>query len=141
MGMDQIVYTVADHGPWLVVALLTLNLGQRRHLEHGERKRLATLYLSLLALGIFSAAQLILLYDWPSALLLLAVAGVVVVAMTNHAYVFPFRLRCRTCEVRLGIKRIIFYDSNRCASCERADGEPADTPPATPTPPTPPGGR
>ncbi len=132
MGMEQIVYTVADHGPWLVVALLTLNLGQRRHLEHGERKRLATLYLSLLVLGIFGAAQLILLYDWPSALLLLAVAAVVAVAVTNRAYVFPFRLNCRACDARLSVKRIVFYDSNRCASCDTSNDEPAKTPPPTP---------
>ena len=117
--MREIVRAIAEYAPWIVVAMLTLNLSQRRHLEHGERKRFATLYLSILVLVVFASSHLILLYGLPAAtlgvvaLLILAVAGVF------REQVLPFRLWCTSCGAKLSPKRVLYYDSNRCRNCEQ----------------------
>ena len=46
----------------ILVVLLVFNLTQRRHLEHGERKRFATLGLSGLVLLLYVAALAIKRY-------------------------------------------------------------------------------
>ncbi len=116
--MDHLVQWIAEYTPWLLVAILTLNLSQRRHLHHGEGKRFATLYLSALVLAVFAAAHVIILYHWPAVLLLAATAAILAVGVLFRAQVFPFALYCRNCKERLSLRRVVYYDSNRCASCD-----------------------
>ena len=117
--MLEIVHAIAEYAPWMVVALLTLNLSQRRHLEHGERKRFATLYLSVLVLVLFASSHLILLYGLPTATLGVVVLLIVGIAGVFHEQVLPFRFRCGSCGTNLTPKRVLYYDSNQCRDCDQ----------------------
>jgi 8-oxo-dGTP diphosphatase len=103
---------------YLLLAVLALNLFQRRYQKSSERKRFATLYLAMLVLAWMILVIVVVTLRWPEWLLIpgtLALAGVGV-AFRRHT--FPFRFRCARCGQGLEAKRILFYDSNACERCD-----------------------
>lgn len=104
----------------LLIGVVILNLTQRKHLSHGERKRFATLYLAGLALVLYLTALLIKRYRVTPWLLLIVLAAdtVVIIWQRNH---FPFKRKCIACGEPLTLKRILYFDSNLCESCDSGD--------------------
>ncbi len=113
---------------YLLLAILFLNVLQRRHMKTGEKKRLATLYLSVATLVLMGIALGINHFRLPDLLLIPALAAIGILAWVYRERVLPFRLSCRKCGTRLDFKRLAFHDSNLCATCDPAAN--ADPPPA-----------
>lgn len=115
---------------YLLMAILVLNLVQRKHMATGRNKRLATLYMAVAVLAFMAASLGIARLSRSDLLLVPAAAALGVLVFLNRGRLFPFRLRCRRCGARLDMDRILYHDSNRCADCDR------ETPAADNTPGT-----
>jgi ABC-type xylose transport system permease subunit len=104
---------VADATYWIFLALLILNLLQRRHQQTARRKRLATLYLALAMFALFVVAQAVETYggaDWyvPAAAALIAAA---VYYFRDHTW--PFSVYAQDGSGRrLSWNEILYDDSN-----------------------------
>jgi 8-oxo-dGTP diphosphatase len=102
---------------YLLIAVLVLNMLQRRHQAHGQGKRFATLYIAILILAFMVGTTVIVFFDLPDVLVLPLAAAAVLIGYRYRKKVFPFRLSCRLCGQRLSARRILFYDSNICERC------------------------
>jgi len=112
---------------YLLIALLVCNLLQRKHLKTGAKKRLATLYLAIVALVLMTAALLIRSFNFSENLLLPVVLAAVLLVLSKRSRFIPFRINCLKCGQRLGWKRFLYHDSNLCEPCEPgAPGESCD---------------
>jgi len=104
----------------LLVGVMGFNLSQRQHIEHGEQKRFASLYLAgiLLLFHIF----LILIQhffssplgDWLLIPSILLTAGL---AFLFRHRIFLFRRTCESCGSQLPLSAVLYYDDNLCGSC------------------------
>jgi 8-oxo-dGTP diphosphatase len=109
---------------YLLLAVLALNLFQRRYQKTSQRKRFATLYLAMLVLAWMVLVIVVVAFGWPDWLLIpftLALAGI---GAAFHQHTFPFRFRCARCGKQLEARRILFFDSNACESCDPQGGPP-----------------
>jgi uncharacterized membrane protein len=112
---------VAENSLYLLLAVLVLNMLQRRYQKHAQNKRLATLYIAILILVLMVGTVLIVYLDLPDIIFLPLLAALILVGYRFRKQVFPFRLNCRICGQRLSGKRILFYDSNTCEKCEQVE--------------------
>ncbi len=114
---------VADNFYWLFLGILVLNLTQRKHQKTAQKKRLATLYLAVAALVLYSAGQLVLNYEVGDIYLLLVLVIVVGVIMRFRDRVFPFTLRCVQSGKRLDMHSILYRDSNTLPEFDEPEPE------------------
>jgi hypothetical protein len=111
--------------PWLIVAVLMLNMAQKRHGEAGHTRRLASLYLALALAALFATAwtvvnsEHVLHIRLNDAALLAPAALIGFVLWTFRRRVFPYRLRCAGCGKRLPIRQIALSDEANCEACRR----------------------
>lgn len=112
---------IAEKILYLLMAVLVLNMFQRRHQKHSQKKRFATLYIGILILALMVGSVLILYLNLPDIILIALLAVLIAVGYRFRKQVFPFRLNCVRCGQRLTGKRIIFFDSNTCEHCDQQD--------------------
>ncbi len=117
-SLHSIAEFIATNIFYLLLAVLLLNLLQRRYQRQSQRKRLATFYLAILILALMVAAIIVVNFRLPDLLLAPVAALLLLIAYLNRKHVFPFRLNCRKCGQRLSGKRILFFDANTCERCE-----------------------
>lgn len=103
---------------YLLLAVLGLNLYQRRYQKHSERKRFATLYLAVLVLAFMIGVIVVAHFRFPEWLLLPFAAALAAVAVGFRRHTFPFRLKCAKCGRALSAKRVLCFDSNACELCD-----------------------
>lgn len=96
---------------WTFLAILLLNILQRKHQKKAHRKRFATLYLALGIFALLMVSQLILIYEGGDWMLLPGFAAVSAVIYRYRGTTFPFRLRSPADGRRLTWDEI-FYDDN-----------------------------
>jgi hypothetical protein len=124
---------------YLLLAVLALNMFQRRYQQYAQKKRMATLYLGILILVFMVGTILIVNFKLPDVLIFPLAAAVILLGYAKREHVLPFRLNCRQCGQRMSSKRILFFDANTCDTCagsaqsagstqsaESADGGPSD---------------
>jgi hypothetical protein len=109
---------------YLLLAVLGLNLFQRRYQKYSEKKRYATLYLGMLVLAWMILVIIMVYFRLPDLLLIPFTAAVVVPGILFRRQVFPFRLRCVQCRQPLSSKRVLFFDSNACERCDPHEDAP-----------------
>jgi hypothetical protein len=114
--------------PWVVIAVLAFNMSQRAFMAVGVGKRFATLQMALLVAALWAATLLFPRLGIGDVFLIPVVALLVAVAVLRRRSIFPHRLRCSSCRVPLGIKRILYHDDTRCAACAAAGDAPERTP-------------
>jgi hypothetical protein len=102
---------------YLLLAVLALNMFQRRYHQYAQKKRMATLYLGILILVFMVGTILIVNFKLPEALILPLAAVVILLGYVKREHVLPFRLNCRQCGRRMSSKRILFFDANTCDAC------------------------
>lgn len=114
----------SDHLYWVFLALIVLNVTQRRH-RTASKKRMATMYLAIAMLVVHTASNLTLAYDGSDlhvfAVLLLTVA--VVAYFRDHA--FPFTVRCRASGRFLDAHTVLYRDSNILPEFDKPAEDPA----------------
>jgi multisubunit Na+/H+ antiporter MnhG subunit len=116
--MHSIVLFLQKNLFYLLLAVLGLNLFQRRYQQYSEKKRFATLYLGMLVLAWMILVILMVYFHLPDVLLIPLTAAVVLAGFLLRRRVFPFRLRCVQCHQPLSSKRVLFFDSNACERCD-----------------------
>jgi len=109
---------IAEKILYLLMAVLLVNIIQRRYHKHAQKKRLATLYIGILILAFMVGTVLIVYFELPDILVIPLAALATVVGYRYRSKVFPFRLKCSNCGKSLSGKRILFFDSNACEKCE-----------------------
>ena len=119
--MQTITKFVSENILYLLLAVLVLNMFQRRYQQHAQKKRFATLYIAILILALMVGTVLIVYLELPDVLFLPLLAAVILIGYRFRTKVFPFRLNCQACGEKLSGKRILFYDSNTCEKCEQPD--------------------
>lgn len=123
MNGSTVSQFVSNNFFWLFVAILAVNLFQRKYLAVGERKRFATLYMSMVVLAVMAFSALLLQFSLPDWLFLPFIALLAGAVWVFRAKIFPFRLRCVRCAGRLQGDRILYYDNNLCAECDAKERE------------------
>ena len=119
---NPVAHFLAD---WLtipLVAVLALNLLQRRHQQQAPAKRIATLVLAGLVLIVLCASFLMVRFQVPDAALIPVLAAVVLAAILFRKTIFPFAFHCRRCGRRLGSKQVLFSDDPHCPDCHPEGG-------------------
>jgi 8-oxo-dGTP diphosphatase len=112
----MILHTIERYYTWALIAILLLNLAQRK-IPNTNKKRVATIYLAsillLFEIGVLTILNRGLNHNWAW----LAFAAVVVLLYLLRRRALPFRLHCSQCGKRLSFKRIIGGDENTCTEC------------------------
>jgi len=106
-----------------MVALWAFHLYQRRFKEAGTRKRIATLSLTMVIIGVWIAAWLFARYGVTDQWLIAVAAVAVAVVIWQRRLVLPYRRTCVRCGKPLSFMRMLSWDSNTCEACEPAEGE------------------
>ncbi|MBN1685136.1 MAG: hypothetical protein JW852_00700, partial [Spirochaetales bacterium] len=120
----------------VLVVLLVFNLTQRRHLDHGEKKRVASLMLAGLALLNYAAAIVFTRFSIPPIYLVIPLLIAVFVGIRFRKTLFVFRLHCASCDAPLPVAVTLYHDDNLCLDCRerRAAAGEAAASGAAPTP-------
>ncbi len=104
----------------VMVGVMVFNLTQRSHIEHGEKKRLATLFAAGVLLLLY--LQLVMIqnyYAGPLAnwLILPAVGITVLAGYRLRKRIFIFKRYCARCDAPLPLKTTLYHDDNLCDQC------------------------
>ena len=107
-----------------LVLLLIFNMTQRGHLEHGEKKRYASLYAAGPFFIIYVATILMERYELGTWFLAPAAGVALFFLYRLRKKIFIFKARCPSCGTRLPVKQVLYYDDSRCEECSRGGQEP-----------------
>jgi hypothetical protein len=101
-----------------IILLWGYHLAQRRYREEAQRKRTATLLLTLLLIGVWVAAFFLRRLRIDDVFLspVFIVAAIILIA--ERRTLLPYRARCVRCGAPLSVRTVFFMDSNACGSCE-----------------------
>lgn len=119
--MNPVSIFLADNGFWGLVAVLGLNLFQRKQGKKARKKRQATLFIAIAVFGLYAFAILVVQLKLHDLFLLVYVAAAAVVFYLLREHILPFRLKCVSCGQGLEAKEIFFDDSNICEKCHQKD--------------------
>ncbi len=104
---------------WVLAATAILNITQRRHQKHCEKKRISTLIWAALVFVFYVIVILIAAKEAISDYFLIAgVAIIAVAAYILRKKALPYTLKCTSCGAKLDHNRILYYDSNMCPVCD-----------------------
>jgi len=108
-----------------IVLVWVYHLLQRRYLAVGAGKRGATLYFTLVLLGVWALAWVLSTLSLEDLYLVPIAFFTLVLLVWQRRVIFPYRLRCVRCGHPLSASRVFFWDSNTCETCEptRKEGE------------------
>ena len=101
-----------------MVALWAFHLYQRKFRDAGTRKRIATLFLTMVIIGAWIAAWLFTRYGIRDEWLIAVAALAAAVIAWQRRLMLPFRRRCARCGKPLSFTRMFSWDSNTCEACE-----------------------
>lgn len=113
----MILEKIADNYLWFLVAILMVNLYQRKAAPRSYRKRSATLIIAVLAMVWQVLIVIIISRGWPQWLALPALLLTVALAIPFRNRILLFRGTCASCGTKLSTTAIINYDDNLCDEC------------------------
>ncbi len=119
--MNPVSTFLADNGFWGLVAVLALNLFQRKHGTKARKKRQATLYIAIAVFGLYAYAIMVVQLKLHDLFLLIYLAAAAVVFYRFRKHLLPFRLKCVSCGRSLDAKELVFDDSNLCEKCKEKE--------------------
>lgn len=106
----------ADNFMWILMFVLLVNISQRK-LDHSEKKRFATIYIAALLLIYNVLIIIVLMRGLPTYLGYVALIVPISLGIIFRDRVWPFRLHCKKCGVKMKYERVIGGDENLCESC------------------------
>ena len=109
---------LAENLFYLLLAVLLINMLQRRQRKTTEKKRMATFYLGIIVLAWMVGSIVIVHFQLPDLLQLPLIGGLGLIAWRFRTHTFPFRRYCANCGDPLSGKRMLYHDSNLCETCE-----------------------
>lgn len=103
-------FSIPDIFYWLFIAIIVINLLQRRHREKAEQKRYATLYLAIIVLIIYAGTLTIERYtlSWWYSFPIACIASLAFYLLRKRIMVF--RLRDSSTKRFLPLSEILFQD-------------------------------
>jgi hypothetical protein len=111
-----------------MVGLWAFHLSQRRFKDAAVHKRVATLGLTALVIGAWVAAWAFVRYSIGDPWLIAVAAVLAAVLGWQRKLLLPYRARCVQCGAKLGVTRMLSWDSNKCAACDPPRKEGAISP-------------
>jgi len=113
----MILETIANNYLWFLVAILVLNMMQRKHIPRSYKKRFATLIIASLAMLWQVFIVIILSRGWPHYLAIVALLITIGVAYPFRKRILLFRTSCPSCNTKLTPTQILNFDDNLCDKC------------------------
>ncbi|MDC7244791.1 MAG: 8-oxo-dGTP diphosphatase [Sphaerochaetaceae bacterium] len=113
----MILETIANNYLWFLVAILVINMYQRKHVPRSNNKRIATLIIASLAMLWQVFIVIIITRGWPHYLAVPALALTVAIAYPFRKRILLFRNTCAQCGVKLNFTQIVNFDDNLCDEC------------------------
>lgn len=103
---------------YLMMAVLIANLTQRKHVKHGNRKRLATLWVA--GIFLFLQVELVLIQHFELSDMFLIPSFIFAVALGYlfRSKIMMFKLKCVSCNEKMSFSKVIYWDNNLCDSCQ-----------------------
>lgn len=117
----MILEKIADNYLWFLVAILVVNLYQRKAAPRSYRKRSATLIIAVIAMVWQVLIVIILSRGLPHWLAIPALALALAIGIPLRKRLLLFRTTCVRCSAKLTTTAIINYDDNLCDACWAAD--------------------
>jgi 8-oxo-dGTP diphosphatase len=116
---------------WVLAAAALLNITQRRHQKHCEKKRISTLILAALIFAFYVIVILISAFEQVSDIFLIPGAALIAIAVyILRDKTLPYTLKCTSCGTKLDYNRILYFDSNMCADCDPLEEEESNAKPS-----------
>jgi 8-oxo-dGTP diphosphatase len=112
----MILQTIERYYMWALIAILFLNMSQRK-IPNSSKKRFATIWIATALLLFEIGTVTILTRGWNHNWAWLFLAICIALLYIFRARTFPFRLTCVECGAKLSFNRIIGGDENICQSC------------------------
>ncbi|MBN1697209.1 MAG: hypothetical protein JW881_06830 [Spirochaetales bacterium] len=117
--MHPVSFFLSQTIPFILVAVLILNLVQKKYHHGWGKKRSSTLSVAILLIVFLCAAVLILRFQLTDLLLIPVSALVCMIVFTKRKVILPYTNRCRGCGAPLSIKTILFHENDYCDRCGR----------------------
>ena len=125
--MTAIAAWLTEKFYWLFLAILVLNLTQRRHQKRAEKKRFATLYLAVAALLFYAFVHSIVRFGGRDWMLLPGALATVAILYVLREHTFPFRLRSPVDGRRLTMQEILYDDNHGDGAPDKGERPPDET--------------
>lgn len=118
-----------DNLYWGFLAVILLNILQRRHGEQARKKRFATLYIAVALFAVQIYAGFIARQELADLWLIPGIAAAVGALAAFRSHTLPFRFRCAVSGKRLDFNTFLYRDSNTLPEFEEGseDGEAGDS--------------
>jgi len=122
---------IAQAGIWPLIVVLVPNLMFRRYGQAAVKKRMASLLQAIAVFVITTLAAFVMERELTDLVLFIGILIVAVALYILRDKVFPYRLSCPECGVRLDFRTIYFMDDHLCVDCRarKMDSEEADSVP------------
>jgi 8-oxo-dGTP diphosphatase len=103
---------------YLMMAVLIANLTQRKHVKHGNKKRLATLWMA--GILLFLQVELVLIQHFQLSDVFLIPSFIFAFALVYllRLKILVFKIRCASCNEKMNFNKIVYWDNNLCDSCQ-----------------------
>lgn len=121
-----LVEFVARYFYWVFLAILILNMTQRKHQKTAQKKRMATLYLAIAALVIYAGAEMCRQYALGDGVMVAVILAVIAAVAILRNHTFPFTLTCQCTGRRLDWNSILYRDDNCLPEPEPEEEEDTD---------------
>jgi len=103
---------------YLMMAVLIANLTQRKHIKHGNRKRLATLWVAGILLFLQVELVLIQHFELSDVFLIPSLIFALALVYLLRSKIMIFRTKCASCNGKMNFNKIVYWDNNLCDSCQ-----------------------
>jgi 8-oxo-dGTP diphosphatase len=116
--MSMIALKLTQPLYYLMMAVLIANLTQRKHVKHGNRKRLATLWMAGILLFLQVELVLIQHFELSDVFLIPGIIFALALAYLLRSKIMIFRIKCNSCNGKLSFTKAVYWDNNLCDSCQ-----------------------
>ncbi len=111
-----------------IVLIWLYHLAQRGYAGVGEKKRTASLLLTIVLLAIYAGSYFMNRFAIDDLLLIPLFALAAAFIVWKREALLLYRLTCAQCGKPLALKRILFFDSGLCEVCDPIKKEGGATP-------------
>ncbi len=103
---------------YLMMAVLIANLTQRKHVKHGNHKRLATLWVA--GILLFLQVELVLIQHFQLSDMFLIPSFIFALALAYllREKILIFKIKCASCNEKMSFNKTVYWDNNLCDSCQ-----------------------
>lgn len=117
MTLETVQAWLRSNFGFFLIAILVINLYQRRYGEKGLTKRMATLLISFLFLGFYAFIIFLKRMELSVHLMWLYLGAALFLMIWKRRSFFPFRRKCPVCQKGVNWETMFFLDHNTHEEC------------------------